>query len=434
MHSKKHLSFTAIRNMIADNLATIKDTRASNNSNSIVDVMLSGLACMYYQSVSLLEFQRSMEQRQQRNNLRSMFAVQNLPTDQGMRNVIDIVDTETTFRPIFKELFSKLQRGKHLEQYQTFPGKYLLNIDGTQYFSSKDVSCKKCLTRGTTKHSYNCHQVVQGAIVKAGLRQVIPVMPEEICAQDGEEKEDCETNAFKRFLDKFRKDHDKLGIIINADALYATTPVIEAIRNHNANYIFKIQVANHKTLMNNIKAADKSKVETLSLRKNKLIIEWVNNVELFSSTKVRSNYMEAWELVPQKDGSNKSQYYGKWITDLEITSDNARTLIDAARARWKIENECFNSLKNHGYNIEHNYGHGSNNLCYNFYNFTLLAFTMHQIHQLTDKLFQEMRARFSRLGALWERIRNAVEFLFFPSMEILWEVIASKRDYHPPPV
>ena len=111
MHSKKHLSFTAIRNMIADNLATIKDTRASNNSNSIVDVMLSGLACMYYQSVSLLEFQRSMEQRQQRNNLRSMFAVQNLPTDQGMRNVIDIVDTETTFRPIFKELFSKLQRG-----------------------------------------------------------------------------------------------------------------------------------------------------------------------------------------------------------------------------------------------------------------------------------------------------------------------------------
>ena len=47
-------------------------------------------------------------------------------------------------------------------------------------------------------------------------------------------------------------------------------------------------------------------------------------MELFSSTKVRTNYMEAWELVPQKDGTNKSQYYGKWITDLEITSNNAR--------------------------------------------------------------------------------------------------------------
>ncbi|APZ30187.1 hypothetical protein [Rickettsia conorii] len=142
----------------------------------------------------------------------------------------------------------------------------------------------------------------------------------------------------------------------------------------------------YKTLMDNVQSLDKSKIETLSLRKNKLIIEWVNDVELFTSTKVRTNYIAAWELVPQKDGSNKSQYYGKWITDLEITSDNAKTIIDGARAHWKIENECFNSLKNHGYNIEHNYGHGSENLCYNFYNFTLLAFTIHQIHQLVDKL------------------------------------------------
>ena len=28
------------------------------------------------------------------------------------------------------------------------------------------------------------------------------------------------------------------------------------------------------------------------------------------------------------------------------------------RARWKIENETFNTLKNQGYHFEHNYGHG----------------------------------------------------------------------------
>jgi len=433
MHSKKHLSFSAIRNMIAENLAMIKDTRAANSSNTIVDVMLSGLACMYYQSPSLLEFQRKMEKKEQRNNLRSMFTVQSLPTDQGMRNIIDQIDSETAFRQIFKELFNKLQRGKHLEQYQTLPGKYLLNVDGTQYYSSDKVDCQRCLVRGTKNKQYNCHQVLQGAIVKAGLRQVIPVMPEEIRAQDGEIKEDCETNAFKRFLAKFRKDHDKLGVIINADALYATTPIITTIADHKANYIFKIEKANHKTLINNVASGVKSKIETLSLRKNKLIIQCVNDVELFSSTKVRTNYMEAWELVPQKDGTNKSQYYGKWITDLEITSNNARTLIDAARARWKIENECFNSLKNHGYNIEHNYGHGSNNLCYNFYNFTLLAFTMHQMHQLTDKLFQEMRSRFGRLGSLWEELRTMVHRFYFSSMEALWELLAKDLDYEPPP-
>lgn len=75
-----------------------------------------------------------MERRQQRNNLRSMFSVQNLPTDQGIRNVIDEVDTENAFRPIFKDLFNRLQRSKQLVQYQTLPGKYVLNVDGTQYF------------------------------------------------------------------------------------------------------------------------------------------------------------------------------------------------------------------------------------------------------------------------------------------------------------
>jgi hypothetical protein len=101
MHSKKHLSFTAIRSMITEKLSTIQDTRAANKSSSISDVMMSGLACMYFQSVSLVEFQQRMEHKTQRNNLRSMFSVQNLPTDQGMRNVIDQVDTETAFRPIF---------------------------------------------------------------------------------------------------------------------------------------------------------------------------------------------------------------------------------------------------------------------------------------------------------------------------------------------
>ncbi len=55
------------------------------------------------------------------------------------------------------------------------------------------------------------------------------MMPEERCVQDGELKEDCEVNVFMHFMDKFRKDHSKLGVIINGDALYGTTPAINAI-------------------------------------------------------------------------------------------------------------------------------------------------------------------------------------------------------------
>lgn len=433
MNSKKHLSFSAIRESIAHKFGLIQDNRAANSSHQIKDVMLSGLACMYFQSQSLLEFQRKMQSHHHRNNLQSMFGVRDLPTDTGMRNIIDSIDADIAFRPIFKDLFNKLQRGKHLEQYQTLPGKYLLNVDGTQYFSSKEISCTKCLTRGTTKHPYNCHQALQGAVVKSGLRQVIPVMPEDICIQDGEQKEDCEINAFNRFIDKFKKDHDKLGIIVNGDALYATTPVIDKIHSHNANYIFRVKPNKHKTLMNNTALADKTKTYATSLRNNALVIEWVNDVELFSTTKQKTNYLSAWELVPQKDGTKKVQYYGKWITDLEITEQNAKIILDAARARWKIENECFNSLKNHGYNLEHNYGHGTNNLCYNFYNFTLISFLMHQIHQLTDSLFQKLRLKYSRLSSLWDQVGAFINRLYFASLESLWEFLIGEMDYEPPP-
>ena len=55
-----------------------------------------------------------------------------------MREIIDGVDSDY-FRPIFKDYYLRLQRGKHLEQFQIFPGIYYFPIDGSQFFSSKDI-------------------------------------------------------------------------------------------------------------------------------------------------------------------------------------------------------------------------------------------------------------------------------------------------------
>lgn len=420
MHSKKHLKFKSLIESAKKEFDKIEDSRGKNKSNSISDVMLSGIACMYFQCPSLLDFQRRMEVNSHKNNLRSMFYVSDVPTDTGMRTIIDKVDTEIAFRGVFKEYYQRLQRGKHLEQYQTLPNKYLLNVDGTQYFQSSKIKCVKCLERGNKGKEYNCHQVLQAAIVKSGLRQVIPVMPEEICIQDGDNKEDCEINAFKRFIDKFFKDHNKLEIIVNGDALYASMPVIEKIHEHGANYIFKVKPGSHKVLIENAAKSTKERVKVKSLRGNELIIEWVNDVKLFSSYEETVNYMEAWEIVPQKDGSTKSQYYGKWITDIKISKDNAKIILDAARARWKIENECFNTLKNHGYEIEHNYGHGEKNLSFNFYAFTLLSFFMHQIHQLTDKVFQKVRSLYGRATSFWGDLRAYMNLFYYEGLEELW--------------
>ena len=120
MYFKKHLRFKSLIELIKEEFDRVEDWRGKNKSNGISDVMLSGLACMYFQCPSLLDFQRGMEIKSHKNNLQSMFKVSSTPTDTGMRTIIDEVDTETAFRGIFKEFYQRLQRGKHLEEYQIF--------------------------------------------------------------------------------------------------------------------------------------------------------------------------------------------------------------------------------------------------------------------------------------------------------------------------
>lgn len=68
----------------------------------------------------------------------------------------------------------------------------------------------------------------------------------------------------------------------------------------------------------------------------------------------------------KKDG-DAVVFKNSWITDLVISEDNIKTLVKAGRCRWKNENELFNVMKNHGYCMEHNDGHGKNNMAFNFY-------------------------------------------------------------------
>ena len=74
----------------------------------------------------------------------------------------------------------------------------------------------------------------------------------------------------------------------------------------------------------------------------------------------------------------------------------------ARRARWKIENEGFNTLKNQGYHLEHNFGHGDQHLSEAFFTLNLLAFFMHQIFELVDGLYQRVRTFFSSRRAFWD--------------------------------
>ena len=104
-------------------------------------------------------------------------------------------------------------------------------------------------------------------------------------------------------------------------------------------------------------------------------------------------------------------------------------LVRIGRCRWKIENETFNTLKNQGYHIEHNFGHGEKHLSINFFLLNLLAFFMHQIFELTDLLYQECRRAFGSRRNLWDHLRSSIHLLIFPDWETLLKRLLRPSDF-----
>jgi hypothetical protein len=156
-------------------------------------------------------------------------------------------------------------------------------------------------------------------------------------------------------------------------------------------------------------------------KKNRtLYFSYYNDLPLNSNNQdVRINFLEC----KQVDSKDKITTF-TWVTDHEITKENFHEIANAGRARWKIENETFNTLKNQGYNLEHNYGHGNKNLCSVFAALMMLAFLVDQIQQACCKLFQSALGKFHARIYFWEEVRGLFKIFEFESMRQLLEAIA----------
>ena len=100
---------------------------------------------------------------------------------------------------------------------------------------------------------------------------------------------------------------------------------------------------------------------------------------------VRVNFLEYWEIRP-----HQVQHWS-WVTDLRVHQRTVYHLMRGGRARWKIENETFNTLKNQGYHFEHNYGHGEQHLSVVFATLMMLAFLVHPLRQCHHALRHPQR-------------------------------------------
>jgi hypothetical protein len=266
------------------------------------------------------------------------------------------------------------------------------------------------------------HQLLGAAIVHPDCKEVIPVFPEPIKKQDGETKNDCERNAGKRFLAQFRKAHPHLGVIIIEDGISANAPHIRELRKHNMHFILGVKPGDHEFLFQQVdSAAQTGQVTEHTVKIEKVIhrFRFLNQVPLNKSNPdVLVNFLEYWEI--QEDGT--TQHFS-WVTDFEISRENAFQVMRGGRARWKIENETFNTLKNQGYHFEHNYGHGENHLSVVFALLMLLAFLVDQVLQCACQLFRAVWQKEGSKKRMWGHMRALFYSLEFDSMVSLFSAL-----------
>ncbi len=433
MHNKKHLNFSALRKLISQRALKIEDQRQISKIDHVLhDCCQNAFAMMFFQDPSMNSFQERLQDARQENNLKTIFNINTIPKSTQLRTVLDEIPS-SEIEPLYADFIRPLQRGKQLEQFKFLDDMYLIPLDGTQYFSSNKISCDCCLKKNhrNGKTTYY-HQVVAATIVCPGVKQVIPLAPESIQNSDGTTKQDCEINAGKRIINKIRATHPKLKIIIAGDGLYSKQPFIDELKKNRMSFILVAKSDDHIILQEWFNDFKKMKateqLELIDTKGRRHLYEWVNDIPLNGTKDADNiNYFE-YSIF----NGDKRTYRNSWVTDISISKKNIVELVKGGRARWKIENEAFNTLKNQGYHLEHNFGHGEKYLSYNLLLFNILAFLMHQIFELSDLYYQKCRSKFTSRKEFWNQLRCTIRVLIFPSYESLLKFIIDPDNGIPP--
>jgi hypothetical protein len=165
---------------------------------------MDAFAVFFFLYPSLLHFQRVMKTRRRGDNLGTLFGVSEIPSDNKIRELMDGIAPDA-LSGVFMENLRTAEEAGVLTEYRVLDGGVLIAIDGLWYQASQKVWCGHCqhITRdGETTYYHGA-----GAVVRPGSTRVIPVVPELMRNEDGEEKQDCEGNAGKRWLEKHGKEY-----------------------------------------------------------------------------------------------------------------------------------------------------------------------------------------------------------------------------------
>lgn len=240
-----------------------------------------------------------------------------------------------------------------------FQKKWLVIVDGTQTYSGTRRLNDGCLERryhkGTEEETVNYHCDVLEAKIVFGESLIVSIASEfiENNGEDAERqkglseekrKQDCETKAFQRLSGKIKKAFPRLPIILLADSLYASEPVMDTCRDKGWEFLIRYKTGSIPSIT--------EEYEKIPEKEREGHTEFVNAID-YNGKPV--NMLRFWEEKSKNGETVRTDF--QWLTSIRITRKNAEKIAGAGRKRWKIENEGFNRQKNWQGNITHACSH-----------------------------------------------------------------------------
>jgi len=432
------VQFKELLARIRQALERLPEHRSGKNTRySLMEAGLSAFAVFFMQSPSFLAHQRDMQRQRGRNNAQSLFEVARIPSDSQLRNLLDPVNP-AALRALFWEFYAWLKAAGHLDAYVSVLGTYLISLDGSRYFGSEKVHCPNCRVTLREGQPHYSHEVLLAVLGAPEQEAVICLEPEFITPQDGHAKQDCEQQAIKRWVERNAPRFAPGSVTILTDDLHCHYPLCQLLLEHHLHFILTCKEASHPALYEEVHLLEQvpGAIATQVVekwqgrRRERWVYRWVEQVPLRGDLET---LMVNWcELTIYAGATGQQLYHCAWATDHPVTTKTVPEIVAAGRSRWKVENEGFNVLKNQGYNFEHNFGHGQQQLSSVLLTLLLLAFLCHTILTLTCATYQAVRRELGTRRTFFNDLRALTRYFYFSDWQGLLMFMYQQLDLPPP--
>ena len=328
---------------VRDAFRALPDGRKQSNARlyEMEDAALSAFAVFFSQSPSFLDSQVRMQKQLGRNNASSLFGVHEIPCDNQIRNLLDPVPPETVY-PVMAEIGDALYQQGYLAGFRSINDTLLIALDGTDFFSSEKISCACCSeTRLKNDRVLYRHIAVTPVLVAPGQANAIPLPPEFVQPQDGQDKQDCELAAAARWLARWGEHYRPWRITYLGDDLYCHQSHCLRVRAQQADFLFTCKPESHATLYEWVGDFERNEqlgrvVQARRVGKKHFTdtYRYAHQVPLRNTDDaVMANWLE----LVTTDARGAIVFKNAWATSHALTDHNVAALASAGRARWKIE-------------------------------------------------------------------------------------------------